>query len=506
MKRYLLPDNIDESAIETGLGSGHSLVFGPPSRLTVTYLDTFDWRLHKAGLALAEERGRRRSLVLQEPGCEPLVVAAASTPKVAADLPNGHIADTVTPLLDIRALVQVGQTRVERRDGRIEDADGNMVTRLRLEHIKFPTAAIGDETPTFTALRIERPKSLGALLATDGGKPLPIHDLAAAAEAEGRSPGDYSSKLVIKLEARQSAADSLRVILTELLNTLEANVPGTVDDIDTEFLHDLRVACRRSRSALTQLKRVLDPESIAPFNAEFKWLGTVTGPLRDLDVYLLEMSAYRNMLPHDVADDLEPLVSLIRAERTKAHRGVVRALRSARFRQLTTDWRVCIKTVAPAPGSTATGTTGDLATSRITRAYRRILNKGSRLGQDPPAATLHRLRIDAKKLRYLLEFFKDLYPRHEITARIRELKQLQDILGGFNDMEVQRDRLAAFADVLHADPSVGARTILTLGRLAGALEQRQETFRLAFHDAFVEFTSPSVRTAYDRLFGGKESR
>ncbi len=114
MKRYLLPDNIDESAIETGLGSGHSLVFGPPSRLTVTYLDTFDWRLHKAGLALAEERGRRRSLVLQEPGCEPLVVAAASTPKVAADLPNGHIADTVTPLLDIRALVQVGQTRVER--------------------------------------------------------------------------------------------------------------------------------------------------------------------------------------------------------------------------------------------------------------------------------------------------------------------------------------------------------------------------------------------------------
>lgn len=506
MKRFLLPDDTDESVIEGALSRGRSLVLGPPAKLSVTYLDTFDWRLHSAGLALTEERGHRRALVLQEPETEPLVVSTTSTPKGAADLPDGHIAEAVAPLLDVRALIPVGHTRIVRRDGRIEDVDGNMVTRLRLERIEAPATAVGDETPAFIALGIEIPKCLNALLATGGVAALPINDLEKAATAEGRSPGDYSSKLAIQLEARQPAEVSLRIILTELLDTLETNAPGTIDDLDTEFLHDLRVACRRTRAALTQLKGVLDSEAISPFNAEFKWLGAVTGPLRDLDVYLLEMPATRAVLPNEVADDLDPLLSLIRAERSQAHRDLARSLRSARFRQLVTHWRECIKAVETVPKKTATGTTGDLATSRITHAYRRILKKGRKLGQDPPAEALHRLRINAKKLRYLLEFFRSLYPNVEITARIKELKRLQDILGGFNDMEVQRDRLAAFADVLHADPAVGAGTILTLGRLAGTLEQRQEAYRLAFHDAFVEFSSPSVRTAYDRLFGGKESR
>jgi len=506
MKRFLVPDDTDAPAIEAAVTRGHSLVFGPWAKLSVTFLDTFDWRLHNAGLVLTEEYGSRRVLVLHEPDSEPLVVSTSLTPKTAADLPESHIADTGGPLLGIRSLIPVGHTRVERRDGRIEDVEGNIVTRLRFERTEF-SVTTGDGVPsTATTVTIEKPGCLHDRLAFDGAHRHPIHDLAEAAAIQGRAPGDYTSKLDLRLEARQTADTSLRTILTELFDTLVTNVPGTIDDLDTEFLHDLRVACRRTRSALTQLKGVLEPETIDPFKAEFKWLGGITGPLRDLDVFLLEMPAYRATLPNEVATDLKPLSSLIQTERSKAHRNVVRALRSTRFRQLVTHWRECIETATTVPGNTATATTGDLAASRITQATRRILKKGRKLGQDPPAEALHRLRIDAKKLRYLLEFFKSLYPEREIAARIRELKQLQDILGGFNDMEVQRDRLSACAEVLHADPSVGASTILTLGRLAGTLEQRQEAFRLAFHDAFTEFSSPSVRTAYDRLFGGKESR
>ena len=120
----------------------------------------------------------------------------------------------------------------------------------------------------------------------------------------------------------------------------------------------------------------------------------------------------------------------------------------------------------------------------------RILKLGGGLDHDPPAEALHRLRIDAKKLRYLLEFFHSLYPAPEINARIKELKRLQDILGGFNDMEIQRDtarrfRIASFTPTQDATPSC----ILTLGRLAGTLEERQEEFRSAFHDAFARFES-----------------
>jgi CHAD domain-containing protein len=326
------------------------------------------------------------------------------------------------------------------------------------------------------------------------------------AEANGRSPGDYSSKLRIALEADQPAVSALRTILLDLLDTLETNVSGTVADIDSEFLHDLRVACRRTRSALTQLKGVLPERTVAPFIAEFKWLGSVTSSLRDLDVYLLEMPTYRAVLPNGAGADLDPLVAFIRKERLRARRSVSRALQSRRFRRLRTRWRDTLEGLESPPGRTATRTTADLASPRITKAYLRILKRGTGLGEDPPAEALHRLRIDAKKLRYLLEFFRSLYPRREIAARIRELKRLQDILGGFNDMEVQRDRLSSFARELRTDPAVGTSCILTLGRLAGTLERRQEEYRQAFHDAFTEFSGKPVRSAYSRLFERKGAR
>src|SRR6266550_6449803 len=66
----------------------------------------------------------------------------------------------------------------------------------------------------------------------------------------GRHPGDYSSKIDVKLTAEMPARCALEEVLLRLLDTLEANVPGTIKDIDTEFLHDLRVAVRRTRSAV----------------------------------------------------------------------------------------------------------------------------------------------------------------------------------------------------------------------------------------------------------------
>ena len=83
------------------------------------------------------------------------------------------------------------------------------------------------------------------------------------------------------------AAAALATVLTALLDTLEANVNGTVRDIDTEFLHDLRIAVRRTRSALKLAGDVLPGGLAGRFRPEFKWLGDLTTPTRDLDVYLL---------------------------------------------------------------------------------------------------------------------------------------------------------------------------------------------------------------------------
>ena len=505
MTRYHLPTDYDETSLPAGFGRGHELVTAPATTLTAIPLDTFDWRLHRAGLVLVEERGRGRRLVLLERDREPYSIATRTTPKMAADLPAGHLAARIRPRMGIRALIPMGAARIDRREGRIENANGEMVARLRFETV-HPLDQNGNPLSATRMLEVRGGTAAAKLGLTSGLTAVAEHDLEALVAARGRTPGDYGSKFRVGLDPDQPAEAAVRTILLVLLTTLEANVDGTVKDIDTEFLHDLRVACRRTRSALTQLKGVFPAEITAPFNTEFKWIGDLTGPLRDLDVFLLEMPTYRALLPSHASTDLEPLEEVIKAARARALALVVRTLRSSRFNRLVTSWRQTLEEIIPSSGRHASRSTRDLADLRITKTYRRILKLGGDLDHDPPAETLHRLRIEAKKLRYLLEFFHSLYPAPEINARIKELKGIQDILGRFNDMEVQRKRLLAFAHELHTDSDVETRCILTLGRLAGTLEERQEEFRSAFHDAFTGFESASVRAAFKNLFGGKESK
>ncbi len=506
MTRYHLPSSFDLPALAAKLATDQRLVVGKRQSLTTTYLDTFDWRLWRAGFALVEERNGTLRLVLLEHDREPHVITVGERPRLAGDLPTGRLGQTIGPILGIRALIPLGVARVCRRDGRLENTDGEMLAPVRIEEVEPLDPEDRATAPPIVTLEI-RGRSLDALPGfIDGLAATAGHGIEAVAVARGRVPGDYQSGLRLSLEPTQPAEPALRMILLELLNTLEANVEGTIDDLDAEFLHDLRVACRRTRSALTQLAGVLAGEAVASFNLEFKWLGAVTGPLRDLDVFLLAIPAYRAALPDHLVPDLDPLEELIVSERARAHTSLVRALRSRRFADLVAGWRVVLETADKEPTAAGAATVADLAARRISKANRRILKRGAGLGPNPPATALHRLRIDAKKLRYLLEFFGSLYPAPRVSERIKELKQLQDILGGFNDMQVQRERLTDFASRLHADPRIDISCILTLGRIAGNLEARQEEFRSAFRDAFARFSSPPVRAAFKNLVGKKESK
>jgi CHAD domain-containing protein len=93
-----------------------------------------------------------------------------------------------------------------------------------------------------------------------------------------------------------ATAAAASAVLEALAGVVAANLPGTIDDIDTEFLHDLRISVRRSRAVLRELRGVFDPGTRAHFAAELRWLQQVTGPVRDLDIHLLEFSDYRAMV------------------------------------------------------------------------------------------------------------------------------------------------------------------------------------------------------------------
>ncbi len=261
----------------------------------------------------------------------------------------------------------------------------------------------------------------------DGVTEAGIGSLEQALAAAGRHPGDYTGKISVRLEPQQPAAAAVATVLTSLLDTLEANVPGTIRDIDTEFLHDLRIAVRRTRSALKLAGDVLPAGLAARFRPEFKWLGDLTTPTRDMDVYLLGFGGMAAGLVAASSADLEPFRAHLARKRAAEQRQLARGLRNPKFSRLSRDWREALAAVPASRRARPTART--LADQRIRKAHRRVLADGAAITPASAPEALHDLRKRAKELRYALEIFGSLYDPGAHWQAIRELKALQDCLG-----------------------------------------------------------------------------
>lgn len=506
-----LPDDWTPEVIGKMLGDGFHL--GPTRALQLAYLDTFDWRIAAAGSRLWRETASGRSTLhwVRQHGVPIYTVPIGLDPVVADDLPEGFLQNEIAPLIGVRALITVGSCRIRRHVAGIRDHDGNSAVHLHLERVRFLVPS-GKATGTTLSVAhvfgapglervFERTVEGFASLVPGGGGALDLLELAAA--QGGRSIGDYSSKIRFSLDRDMASEAALRQIVSGLLETLVANVDGSVNDLDTEFLHDLRVAARRTRTALTQIKGVVPKNTIKPFLEGFKWLGSVTGECRDLDVHLQDIRRYRRAHP-DLDEALDPLTRAVEEARARAYEDVRTGLRSRRFADLVCDWEAYLE--GPTPGVAPAKARRPIritASKTILKAYRRMVDRGVRLGEDPSAGELHRLRIDGKNLRYLLEFFRSLYPAKKVDRLIKELKTVQDVLGGFNDAKNQQTRLDVFMGSMDPTEESDAMTLVAVEHLTAALEQRQEDIRRTFAGQFRSFAHPKSQDLYQSLFGSE---
>jgi CHAD domain-containing protein len=85
---------------------------------------------------------------------------------------------------------------------------------------------------------------------------------------------------------------------------------------------------------------------------------------------------------------------------------------------------------------------------------------------------------------------------------IADLKSLQDVLGRFQDSEVQRQALREFAEEMMADGTPAA-AVLAMGELIGHLDTEQDRARNDFDSVFARFTRPSGHQRMHELGGGR---
>jgi len=509
--QLLLPDGVDASAAADQLAGHVAVVTQRAHRTDRTFWDTFDGRLHAAGLTLVDS-GSRFALI---DGATHEERAAADHPRglrrvAVVDLPEGGLRDALAPLVEMRVLTPIVRVRSRLLPVNVLDDLGKVVVRLQAEEA---TVLAGGDAKIALRARLNVTGVLGydddyervlALLTGELAlQPVSQAVHVEAVEATGGVPGGTSSKLRVSLTPEMRADAAAVIVLRRLLEIIEANLPGTLADADSEYLHDLRVAVRRSRALQRELRGVFAPEPLRVFRDGFRELQVLTGPTRDLDVQLLEFDDLTATLPEQTVPDVAPLRELLELRLAAERATMVRGLKSERTRALLDNWRDFLEVLVGSPEDgrpAAARPVADVAGERIGKVYVQMVKMGRAIEADSPHEALHDLRKKGKELRYLLEFFASIYPPEVVKPMVATLKGLQDVLGRFQDREVQADALRALGDEIAALEG-GAAALMAMGVLVQRLGEEQAQAREQFAERFERFAAKPQRKLVAQNFG-----
>jgi len=237
-----------------------------------------------------------------------------------------------------------------------------------------------------------------------------------------------------RLHRDLSAHAALKQIAWECLTHLQGNYDMVLYGDDVEGVHQMRIALRRLRSALSVFRSVASKESSAKIVEGLRWITGVLGHARDLDVFVTQTLP---PLLQQLQDQPGLIVLNEKAdqERLQAYAEVREALTSQRYHRLILtigDW---LENERWRETNTVECSVFDIAQTVLEKRHKQLKQHGRRLMQAHPEER-HATRIAAKKLRYASEFFASLYPKARLRDFLPALTKLLDNLGILNDITV----------------------------------------------------------------------
>lgn len=239
----------------------------------------------------------------------------------------------------------------------------------------------------------------------------------------------------VDLDGAGTAEAALVAIGANLSAHWLGNDWGVRDSASIEFIHQMRVAQRRLRTAMRIFSHCQDETWRAQIKPELDWLGGLLGDARDRDVFV------ESTLPALAAADDEParwraVLDEAQAQRLVARARLREALTSPRYAHAVLAWLQWLEAFArrTRPGGEGAHSLHRHAKKRVRRYYQQLAQSQKLTAIDD--AGRHRVRINAKYLRYTLEFFAPITSRRTRSDTTRTLTRLQGVLGDGNDAAV----------------------------------------------------------------------
>lgn len=490
--------------------SGSGLVVEPESenKITDVYYDAEDWRFYRAGYALrirkagsnaeatmkslspAEGNVRRRREITEPLGDD--------KPATLAKAP-GPVGERTRALLggqDMRPMFEVSTRRqkfallLENPAGESENGasdngvsgDGAPANRVRIGEVllDFSEIPLGGGRESAQLRRVEVEAGVGTAPTPDLRgfvdemqyalelKPASISKFETGLYATGLSPRGDTEAGPTEIGPTMTLGEVAFAVLRRQFAEMRSHEPGTRIGEDPEELHDMRVATRRMRAAIKVFEGAL-PERAKWFREELRWVAGTLGDVRDLDVQVGRLEAWRGETDEESSDFLGKILEVIKKRRTEARGRMLEALDSARYERLETSFSEMLRRgpgaereLAQTNGHSPEGEpVTSAAPALISAHYRKWRKAAKSLDGSSPPENFHELRKKGKRLRYTLEFVSEVYGK-PAAGLISSLKALQDDLGDHQDAIVAAGTLRELGTTTEG-PRVPRGAAFTMG-------------------------------------------
>jgi len=490
---------------------GHRVEKGPSESIVDTYFDTPDWLISRAGWAYrCREKGDARTLTLKtlSPGEGAVFVRDEVDQPLAADvppggqLPSGPVQERLDSIVNGHPRRELFRVRNRRTCYEIKAA-GEAATSIEMavDRAEIVADREGSEPVRFMELELELNQgdsSTVSDLARVLGERVGLLDAQLSKFERGlqvvgiERPEDMGTLPPVQISRESAMLDVAYAQIARQVSTLELQQPRAWEGIDPRGVHQMRIATRRLRAALRVFRALLPTDAVARFGRELRWLAGVLGDVRDADVYDQHFSAHVATLPEKDVRALTSFQQRMRVVRQAARVRLLEALGGRRYQRLIADLEHFTR-AGPTSGMRRRFgglTVGYGADRCIREAIVKMLKRGRRIHAGSTKEQIHKLRIRGKRLRYLMEFFSELYC-DELRRPLGACKRLQDVLGEYHDDVVACAYVRAYADSLPLKASSRSE-LLALGRL---LQNQAE------HSAAALASFPKSWQRFERAMG-----
>jgi len=464
------------------------------------YLDTADRDLLKAGYACRlrkqEEDGRWLLTVKglgkaegavherEEHECD---VPAGSAPPDWPECPARELVLRHSHGQPLAELFSLRQLRVHRAVEQGERPVGELsLDTVNIDIAGHKTLTRELEIELGTSGTREDLQALHAELQPYGLTPAPASKFErslALLDGHARASKPRKKKRVLGVRADEPMAEAGRKILRFHFERMLSNEDDARKGEDIEALHRMRVATRRQRAAFRIVSPYFKRKVTEPFRDELRTLADRLGTVRDLDVLIESAERYRSSLRREAAAAFTPLLEEWQGRRDEARHALLRHLDSDEYRDFITRYQEFLSSPGVGVKGGADSTPHPQQVRHVlpaevwdhygrVRAYETVMTWAS-------IETIHSLRIEAKRLRYLLEFFAEVL-EPGLTGAVESLVRLQDHIGELHDADVTIGLLRDFL-MRHAQTSANPAVADVVGRYLklteGRLRKLQRTLK-----------------------------